>query len=111
MANAQTVVQKSGPLPITASFEAASNRPALVMLSGSVFTNQANSRIGVTLSVDGTAVGSAWIFANQANSHMAVVPVVLPYTFSFGPHQISLSAMGGATVSDQNDSFMVTILY
>jgi len=85
--------------------------PALVMLAGSVWTNQASSRIGVTVSVDGTALGSAWIYANQASVHMAVVPVVLPYTFKSGAHEISLKALSGATLSDQNDSYTVTILY
>ena len=36
MADAQTIINENGPLPITASFNALSDGPALVMLSGSV---------------------------------------------------------------------------
>ncbi len=115
MADAQVVINQNGPLPITASFQALSDGPALVMLSGSVWTQNADTLIGVDLSVDGgPAIGGANIFANNAATHMAVVPIVIPYIFSLGPpptHEITLSAGTTGTVSDQNDFFQVTILY
>jgi len=112
MADAQTVVNQNGPLPITASFQALSDGPALVLLSGSVWTqNQGGALIGVQLQVDGTPIGTAWILANNTATHMAVVPIAIPYTFGFGNHEIYLAAATGETVSDTNDFFCVTILY
>ena len=112
MADAQTVINQRGPLPITATFQALSDGPALVMLSGSVWTqNEGGALIGVQLQVDGTPIGTAWILASDTATHMAVVPIALPYTFGFGSHEIYLGAATGETVSDNNDFYCVTILY
>lgn len=111
MATAQTVINQKGPLPITAAFEALSDAQALIMLSGSVWSNTSNESIGIQIAVDGTVIGTASIFANPATTHMSVVPIVIPYTFGFSGHKVTLSAATGNTVGDQNDYYMVTILY
>lgn len=111
MADAQTVINQIGPLPISASFNALSDGPALIMVSGSVWANTNNVPIGIRLSIDGAPVRDAWIFANPGQTHMAVVPLTVPYEFSFGSHKITLSPMNGNTVGDQNDFYQVTILY
>src|SRR5712691_2085955 len=112
MADAQVVVNQSGPLPITTTFKALSDGPALVMLSGSAWTqNQGGALIGVQLQVDGTPIGTASILANNTATHMAVVPIALPYTFGSCNHEIDLGAATGETDTDQNDFFQLTILY
>ena len=111
MADVQIVINREGPLPVSATFRAMGDGPAVVMLSGSVWTEDQDTQIGVSLSVDGTPIGSAWIFANNSNTHMAIVPIVIPYKFSAGEHTISLNALTGETEADQNDYFMVSILY
>ena len=111
MANAEIVINQKGPLPISTTFQAKSDGPALLMLSGSVWAVAAQSLIGFQLLVDDVSIAAATIFANLANSHMAVVPIAVPYTFTFGQHKITLTPMTGPTVSDQNDSFQVTVLY
>ena len=110
--DSQTIIGQAGPLPISTTFEALSDGPALIMLSGSVWTQQADSLIGVELSIDETPLAAAKIFANSASTHMAVVPILIPYTFTLGrQHEIFLGAATTNTVSDQNDFFQVTILY
>lgn len=113
MADAQVVINQKGPLPIAQTFQALSDGPALIMLSGSVWTQTPNTVLGINLSVDSVSAvaGTASIFANPTATHMAVVPIIIPYTFPQGEHKIYLTAANPETVSDFNDFYQVTILY
>ena len=102
--------QKKGPLPLTVSFNAPSDGPACLIVYGSVWSQTANSTIGIAVSLDGQAIGSASIWSNLQATHRAVVPTYIPVKLKFGPHQLILSATPG-TVGDQNDFFTVVLEY
>lgn len=112
MSMMQILLQSNGPLPLSAPFKAPASGPATLHLTGSVWTQTAGSAIGITVSIDGAPVGSAWIYANAAASHMAVVPVFMPITLpdSTGPHTVTISSINSATATDRNDNFQVALL-
>lgn len=108
----QVLLQTNGPLPRSATFTPPGDGPATLYISGSVWTQTPESVVGITVSVDGVPVGSAWVYANVAASHMAVVPVFTTITLPDGAstHQITISALNNATVTDLNDNFQVALL-
>lgn len=108
----QILLQSNGPLPVSAPFKAPASGPAMLNLTGSAWTQTAGSVIGLSVSIDGAQVGSAWVYANAAGSHMAVVPVMMPITLpdSTGSHTITISALNSGTTTDLNDNFQVTLL-
>jgi len=103
--------QAKGGLPISASFDAPLDGPACLVLSGSVWSGTANQLIGVSLELDGKAVGAASIFSNLASTHRAVVPSYIPVVLTFGTHKITLVASSATTTSDYNDFYDVVLVY
>ena len=103
--------QQKGPLPLTASFNAPSDGPSCLVVSGSVWTQTANQVIGIEVSLDGKPIGSASIFSNAVATHRAVVPTYIPLKLTFGQHKLVLSAATPVTISDSNDLFDVMIEY
>jgi hypothetical protein len=106
-----TILSQPGPLPITAVFNAPSDGPAALFISGSVWTQQQNSMIGIQVLLDGKAIGSATIFSNPSGTHMAVVPAVISVQLSPGAHKLVLTTATPATTSDKNDSYIVFLMY
>ena len=106
----QVLLSKQGPLPITLNFNALSDAPVTLEVSGSIWTQSANQMIAIQISVDGAAVGKAQIFSNTASTHRAVVPAYIPLQLKFGQHSLTLSAQS-PTVSDQNDIFTAVLHY
>jgi hypothetical protein len=108
----QILLSQQGPLPITVNFKAMSDAPVTLEVSGSIWTQSANSMIGIQIAIDGTAVGKAQIFSNGASTHRAVVPAYIPLQLPFGQHSITLSAVpGSTTVSDLNDGYTAVLHY
>jgi len=70
--------QAKGPLPIKVNFNAPSDAPSCLVLSGSVWSATAGQVIGVQLELDGKVIGSAAICSNGASTHRAVVPSYIP---------------------------------
>ncbi|MDP8980646.1 MAG: hypothetical protein M3O35_08660 [Acidobacteriota bacterium] len=103
--------QKNGPLPVTVSFNAPTDGPCWLVVSGSVWTQTPNLSIGVEVSLDGKPIGSASIFSNAPSTHRAVVPTYIPLTLSIGPHQLFLGAATHGTISDSNDFFTAVLEY
>ena len=103
--------QAKGGLPVSANFAAPLDGPACLVLSGSVWSGTANQMIGVTLELDGVAIGSASIFSNAASTHRAVVPSYIPIKLTFGEHKITLVASNTHTTSDFNDLYDVVLIY
>ena len=103
--------QHAGPLPIKLSFDAPSDGPACLVVSGSAWTGTANQMIGVEVSIDGVAVGRASIFSNHASTHRAVVPTYIPVKLTIGAHTLELSPSTSATVTDFNDLFDAVLDY
>jgi hypothetical protein len=103
--------QAKGGLPVSASFDAPTDGPACLMVSGSVWCGTANQLIGVNLELDGAVIGSATIFSNMATTHRATVPSFIPIKLTFGTHKITLVPLNSATVSDYNDFYEVVLIY
>ena len=106
----QVVLSKQGPLPITVNFSALSDAPVYLEVNGSVWSQAANTMIGIQIAVDGAALGKAQIFSNGASTHRAVVPAYIPLQLKFGQHSLTLSALP-STVSDTNDFYTAVLHY
>jgi hypothetical protein len=111
MADLQAIIAQAGPLPIKVGANVQSDDPVAITLAGSVWAPTANSMIGISLAVDGSQAATAQIYANAPDMHMSVVPVTFSLTFSIGEHAFELDYLTGETTSDQNDFFVVTLLY
>lgn len=107
----QMVIQQVGPLPITVNFQAPGDSPMILEVNGSVWTQTANSMIGIGVKLDGQVIGAAQIFSNGASTHRAVVPAFIPIKLSQGQHTLSLYANTTSTVSDFNDFYTAGIRY
>lgn len=107
----QIILQQQGALPITVNFNALSDAPVTLEVNGSVWTQTANQMIGIQVAIDGQAIGKAQVFSNAASTHRPVVPLYVPQQLKFGPHSLTLTALPGGTVSDQNDFYAVVLHY
>lgn len=105
------ISQAKDPLPVSAKFNAASDAPATFIVSSSVWSQQANQPIGVTLELDGKPIGSATIWSNGTATHRAVVLAYIPVTLTFGTHTVTLLPTNSSTVSGLNDSFNLVFDY
>ena len=107
----QNVISSTGPLPAQGTFNAESDAQMVMLVTGSVWSNQPDQFVGVNVSLDGENVGTCIIYCNEAGSHRTFIPQLFPITVPFGEHTISLTPTNGYTVSDYNDYFNVSILY
>jgi len=108
----QVLLSQPGPLPITVNFSALSDAPVTLEVNGSIWTQTANSLIGIQIAIDGAVAGKAEIFSNGASTHRAAVPAYIPLQLKFGPHSLTLSAQpGSTTVSDFNDRYTAVLHY
>lgn len=107
----QVIVQQSGPLPITATFQAFGDMPAYIEVNGSVWTQSADQMIGIGINLDNQEVGHARIFSNAKATHRAVVPAYIPVKLSQGQHTLTLFIDTTQTVSDANDFYTVVVHY
>src|SRR5215213_6236414 len=93
----QMILAQKGPLPINATFQAVTNGPTYLEVNGSVWTQTANNMIGISIEIDGQAVGTAQIFSNANATHRAVVPAYIPLSLAQGSHTIALKTMPNST--------------
>ena len=107
----QIIINQAGPLPIQMTFQAPSDAPLVLVVSGSVWAASANAAIGINIALDGQSIGAAQIFSNGPTTHRAVVPAYLPAQLKQGSHTLSLTALTGATQSDVNDFYTAIIEY
>lgn len=107
----QVIIQQAGPLPITLNFQAPGDEPMILEVNGSVWTQSANTMIGIGIKLDGNVVGAAQIYSNGTATHRAVVPAYVPIQLSQGQHTLSLYPNTASTVSDFNDFFTAAIGY
>ncbi|TML59981.1 MAG: hypothetical protein E6G22_11965 [Actinobacteria bacterium] len=114
MAQLLQVIAQKGPLPIKTAVKIETDAPTVVTLAGSVWSPNQDQQIGIVLSIDGNPVQDTWIFANPSATHLAVVPVTFPYTFTWTQdqeHVFELDYLTKSTTSDFNDLFVVTVQY
>lgn len=107
----QTLISQAGPLPLTAKFKARGQGDFFFYLSGSAWTSLSNSPMSIELTLDGDAVGSAFVYNGESGSHMALVPVFIPVTLKGIDHEITLSVASANTFTDANDYFQVMLVY
>ena len=107
----QLLLSQKGPLPITVNFKAPSDAPIFLEVNGSVWTQTANTLIGIQVELDGVVLGVAQIFSNTAATHRAVVPAYFPVQLKYGvQHTLTLNVTAGSkTVSDFNDFFTAVL--
>ena len=105
----QIVIDRTGPLPITQKFNSDIQGPATFILTGSVWSQTANTNIGVQLLLDGVELGEAEIFSNGVSTHRAVVPQYLNANLKVGEHTLTLEASTTQTLSDINDTYRVVV--
>ena len=110
--SAQVILSQKGPLPISVSFNPPGDLTAILEINGSVWTQTANSMIGIQVQLDGVNLGQANIFSNAASTHRAVVPAYFKIPLKYGvQHKLVLSAATSSTTSDFNDFFTAVIHY
>lgn len=107
----QIIVSQTGPLPISVTFQAPSDAPLVLVVSGSVWSAAANAAIGINVALDGQSIGAAQIFSNGPNTHRSTVPAYIPTQLKQGQHTLSLTALTGATLSDGNDFYTAVLDY
>ena len=108
----QVILSQKGPLPITVNFSSPGDLPVVLEVAGSVWTQTANSMIGIQVQFDGANLGQANIFSNTASTHRAVVPAYFKVQLKYGvQHKLVLSNAAGTTTSDLNDFFTAVIHY
>lgn len=106
------ISQQKGPLPVDATFSAVSSAPMYLEVTGSVWTQTANSMTGIQVLMDGTVLGAAQIFSNANATHRAVVAAYFQIQLTQGQHTLTLKPNpGSTTVSDINDFFSAVIHY
>ncbi len=120
MALPQIIINQKGGLPITAEVTTGSVGPSMLIVSGSVWSPNADRLIGIGVTLDGAAVGEAVIWSNTPAQHRAVVSVYLPIEldkpFTGDPpvnpptYTVELAALNGDTNSDYNDWYQVVLL-
>lgn len=104
--------QKNGPLPLNATFNAPSDAPIYLEITGSVWSATANQPIGIGIELDGQTIGKAQVFSNGASTHRAVVSSYVPIQLKQGQHQLNLIQLTGTTTtSDLNDLFTAVLHY
>lgn len=102
----------AGPLPVSVNFDCPTDGDATFVLSGTSRTATAAVLTGITLSLDGSQIGTAAVcWANQNNNHTAMMPVHIPVETTVGAHTIEINNMDGNTITDVNDYFQVVLLY
>ena len=107
----QTVISNNGPLPITGTFNAESNLPLVIVVSGSAWSNAPGQWVGVQVILDGSVIAEANVFCNEASSHRALITTFIPTTVQFGQHTIELQAINASTMCDINDFLNVYVMY
>lgn len=102
-------INSVGPLPRSSAAFTTYGGTLRIQYSGSGYSATANTLIGMTVKLDGTAFDQTGIFANQAGMHLAFVSKEWVLTgIPAGTHTISLEAMSG-TFTDSGDIFNATV--
>jgi hypothetical protein len=110
MSVTETLINAPGPLPITSPFTAEGEGPVIFFVAGSAWANDAGTKIGVNVLLDGELLGVSVAYTNEGWSHKTLVPIFLPAKLTQGDHKLTLEAFSG-TNTDVNDQFNVTLFY
>jgi|SoiMethySBSTD1v2_1073268.scaffolds.fasta_scaffold2638887_1 hypothetical protein len=114
-----TVISHKGALPVVANMTVTAPNQ-LLLVSGSAFAaaGRAGSMLTMEILVDANVVGTCSIFANVESTHMAFVPAAIPLALNPASNPFAVTLRpgagfflgAGATSTDQNDVFEVTLV-
>jgi len=108
---ALNIISQAGPLPISASFKAPLDGPALLVVTGSLWSPNANVPMQMSVQLDGTVIGVAKLWSNGPSTHRCLPTLFLGFQLSYGQHTLQLAITSAATTSDLNDFFTAALLY
>ena len=114
MADALMILDGSGPLPLSVDFNAEFEGSVVFVLTGTAWTTQAGTMIGISLLLDGELLGNAACYANLINNHQTMRTTLIPFdNMTVGKHTIEVKTWSALpnTVTDFNDIFQVKMLY
>ena len=107
----QTIINQPGPLPIKVSFKSPLDGPALLVVTGSVWSNAANANLTVNVLLDNNQIGTAQIWSNGTGTHRAFPTLFLGFKLTYGEHVLTLKAGNGNVITDLNDPFNASLIF
>jgi hypothetical protein len=118
MVEAMILLDANGPLPLKTTFQAPADGSVMFGLSGTAYTSLQPTVIGITLALDGVIVGkpatcfATTSYAIQTPAHWSVRTTFFAVNnLTPGEHTITVAAKDYGTMTDQNDTFQVTLFY
>jgi hypothetical protein len=105
------IIDQPGPLPIKAQFKAPLDGPALLVVTGSLWSGAANVLLQLYVTLDGTQIATGQLFSNGPSTHRALPTLFIDVPLTYGQHTLTLTLGGANVTSDQNDFFNASILY
>lgn len=104
------VINLPGPLPLKAQFNAPLDGPALLVVTGSLWSTVANTMLQLSVALDGTVIAIGQLWSNGPNTHRVLPAIFINCNLTDGQHTLTLSG-GQNVISDLNDTFTASILY
>ena len=104
------IINQVGPLPLKAQFQAPLDGPAVLVVTGSLWTQSANTLLTMNVQLDGTSIGTATIFSNGASTHRTFPALFLGVNLTYGQHVLTFTP-GANTISDLNDTFTASLIF
>jgi hypothetical protein len=104
------IINQVGPLPLKAQFNAPLDGPALLVVTGSLWSQTANTLLTMSVAVDGTQIATAQIWSNGVSTHRAFPALFVGFNLTYGQHVLTLTP-GANVISDQNDFFNASLIF
>jgi hypothetical protein len=109
---AQQLINQAGPLPLKGAFVADVNAPALLVVTGTLVSADANVIMQLNVYLDGKLVGSTQLWSNGAQTHRTLPTLFIGVpALGTGLHKIMLTVAFGPPVSDVNDRFSASLIF
>jgi len=99
------IINQVGPLPLKAQFKSPMDGPAVLVVTGSLWSQTANTLLTMGVQLDGTSIGTAKIWSNRA-----FPALFLGVNLTYGDHVLTFTA-GANVISDLNDTFTASLIF
>ena len=104
------IINQVGPLPLKAQFKSPMDGPAVLVVTGSLWSQTANTLLTMGVQLDGTSIGTAKIWSNGVATHRAFPALFLGVNLTYGDHVLTFTA-GANVISDLNDTFTASLIF
>jgi hypothetical protein len=104
------IINQVGPLPLKAQFNSPLDSQAVLIVTGSLWSQTANALLTVDVQIDGKSVGTAKIWSNGVSTHRTFPVLFLGVTLTYGQHVLTL-VPGANVISDLNDTFTASLIF